>query len=49
MASLAEITAVAMYERIVRQAATDALLLLVVLSNTLYAPPLSGKAPTTSP
>ncbi len=32
----------------VRQAATAALLLLVVFSSTLYAPPFNGKAPTTS-
>ena len=48
VASLAEITAVAMYERMVRHAAMEAWYLLVVLSSALYAPPLSGSAPTTS-
>lgn len=33
-----------MYERIVRHAATDALLLLVLFKSTLYAPPFDGKA-----
>jgi hypothetical protein len=37
-------TAVAMYESIVRQAASEALALLVVLRSTLYAPPFSGRA-----
>ena len=41
-------TAVAIYDKIVRHAATDALLLLVVFSRTLYAPPFKGNAPTTS-
>ena len=35
MASLAEITAVTMYDKMVRQAAMEALLLEVVLSSTL--------------
>ena len=49
MALLALTTAVAMYERMDRQAATAAVFLLVVLSSTLYAPPLSGSAVTASP
>ena len=49
MASLAEITAVAIYESSVKVAANDAVLLLVVFKRALYAPPFNGKAPTTSP
>ena len=41
-------TAVAMYERMVRQAGMEARDLLVVFSRALYAPPFKCKAPTTS-
>ncbi len=49
MASFAEITAVAIYERMVSVAASEAVDLLVVFKSALYAPPFKGKAPTTSP
>ncbi len=41
-------TAVAVYERIVRQAASDATNFDVAFSRQLYAPPLSGSAVPTS-
>ena len=49
MASFPEITEVAMYDSNVNVAANEAVALLVVFNNALYAPPFSGKAPTTSP
>jgi hypothetical protein len=49
MASFAEITAVAIYDNMVKVAANEAIILLVVLSKALYAPPFKGRAPTTSP
>ena len=48
MADVAEITAVVTYESMVRQAAMLATDLVVVFSNRLYVPPLTGKAVTTS-
>ena len=48
-ASLAEITAVAIYDKTVKDAASEAVDFLVVFNNALYAPPFNGNAPTTSP
>ena len=39
----------AIYDRIVSVAASEAFDFVVVLSRTLYAPPFKGRAPTTSP
>ena len=48
-ALVADTTAVAMYNRMDRQAATAAAFLDVVLSNRLYAPPFNDKAEVASP
>ena len=47
-AVLALITAVATYDKIVKQAAMEALYFVVVFKRALYAPPLRGSASPTS-
>ena len=48
MAEVEEMTAVVTYDSIVRHAAILALPFVVVFSNKLYVPPLTGSAVTTS-
>jgi len=48
MATEADTTAVDTYESMVRQAARLAMDLAVVLRSTVYVPPLTGSAVTTS-